>query len=124
MLGLFSKRSWQHEVLEELRGSEGNLSVRLTTVPCLRDAASGDRKYPWSDFGHDLLFALHDAIGGAKHAHSRLNAGSSVVASIRLKQGPEIGVEISGKPNGSVRSFESDIADALISAFESRGVRR
>jgi hypothetical protein len=124
MLGLFNKKSWQHEVLEELRGSEGNLSVRLTTMPCLRHAASGDRKYAWSDFGHDLLLALHDAIGGAEHAHSRLSAGSSVAASIRLKQGPEIGVEISGKPSSSVRNFESDIADALISAFESRGIRR
>jgi len=30
MLGLFKKKSWQHEVLDELRGNEGALFVRLT----------------------------------------------------------------------------------------------
>jgi len=40
-----------------------------------------------------------------------------------LKQGPAIGVDIHGKPGGSVRRFESDIADALIDAFGSKGIR-
>lgn len=123
MLGLFKKRSWQHEVLDELRGNEGNLSVRLTNVPCLRDAASGDRKYAWPDFGHAFLFALHDALGGAKHALDRLSTGAAISASVHLEQGPVIGVEISGKPRGNVRILESDIADALISALSSKGVK-
>ena len=123
MLGLFKKKSWQHEVLDELRGNEGALFVRLTTVPCLRDATSGQRKYAWPDFGHDFLLALYDAVGGVESAYNRLSAGSSIAAFIRLKQGPAIGVDIHGKPGGSVRRFESDIADALIDAFGSKGIR-
>ena len=123
MFGLFKQRSWQHEVLDELRGSEGNLSVRLTAVPCLRDALSGDRKYAWRNFGHDFLMALPDAVGGARYAHDLLSSGSPVVASVRLEQGPAIGVELSGKPSGGVGALESDIADALISAFGSKGLK-
>ena len=123
MLGLFKKRSWQHEAVDELRGSEGSLSIILTNVSCLRDSASGDRKYAWPDFGHDFLFALYEDIGGGNQAHARLGLGSSIVTSVRLKQGPAIGVEISGKPSGNVRSFESDIADAIINAFASGGIR-
>ena len=123
MFDLFRKRSWQYEVLDELRGSEDNLSVRLTHVPCLHDITSDKRKFAWPDFGYDFLLALHDAIGGAKHARACLNTDSSIVVSVQLKQGAAIGVEISGKPRNRIRDFESDIADALISAFGSSGIR-
>jgi hypothetical protein len=117
------KRSWKPEILPELTGQEGQLIVRLTDVPCLRDEMTGDRKYAFSDFGHNFLIALHDAIGGAQPAHYRLLAGSTIKTLVRLPQRQAIRVEMSGRPNSSVRVFESDIADALISAFETAGLR-
>ncbi|MDR0672833.1 MAG: hypothetical protein LBF93_04045 [Zoogloeaceae bacterium] len=123
MFGWLRKRSWKPEVLPELTGKKSHLIVRLTNLPCLRDELTGDRKYAFSDFGHDILMTLHEAIGGMQHAHSRLVAGSTIITLVRLSQQPSIGVEISGRPNNSVRVFESDIADALINAFETVGLK-
>ncbi|MDR7070957.1 hypothetical protein J2X02_003831 [Pseudoxanthomonas japonensis] len=123
MFGLHKKRSWKSDVLPELTGQESSLILRLTNVPCLRDEITGDRKYSSPNFGHDFLMALHDAIGGSKHAYSRLFAGSTITTLVRLPQQSAIGVEMSGKPNDNVRVFESDIADALISAFRMAGLR-
>ncbi len=123
MLGWFKKRSWKPELLPELKGQEGHLIVRLTNLPCLRDDVTGDRKYIFTDFGYDFLMAFHEAIGGAKHAHSRLVAGSAITGDVRLPQQPRIGIEMHGKPHDRVRNFESDIADALINAYESAGLR-
>ena len=123
MLTWFKKRAWEPETLSELKGQEGHLIVRLTNLPCLRDRITGDRKHVFRGFGHDFLMAFHDAIGGAQHAHTRLLAGSTITSVVRLPQQPVIGIELSGKPNDRVRTFASDIADALINAFEAAGVR-
>jgi hypothetical protein len=123
VLSWLKKKSWTPDVLPELTGQEGQLIVRLTNVPCLRDAITGSRKYARPDFGYDFLMAFYDAIGGAQQAHSRLLAGSTITTFVRLPQQSAIGVEMSGKPDDSVRVFESDIADALINAFESAGLR-
>ena len=123
MFSWLKKRSWKPENLPELRGQEGHLVVRLTNLPCLRDEITGDRKYASPNFGHDFLMAFHDAIGGAQHAHPRLLAGSTITRVIRLPQHPAIGIELSGKPQDRLRRFDSDIADALINAFEAAGLR-
>lgn len=123
MLDWFKKRSWKPSILAEMRGVASGLAIRLIDVPCLRDEITGDKKYASPAFGHDLLLALHEAIGGAKHAHERLVAGSKVSAVVRLPQYPAIVVEMSGSPNNSLRVFESDIADALIEAFRAAGLK-
>lgn len=124
MFGWFKRRSWKPEIIPELKGQEGNLRIKLMDVSCLRDRASGDRKYASPDFGLELLLAIHEKIGSAKSAHARLRAGSTISCIVRLPRLSPIAVELSGKPKENLRNFESDIADLLLNAFSSAGLMR
>lgn len=119
----FWKRNWHRELLPALKGTEGELIIGLTNVPCLRDEITGARKYLFSDFGLEFLNAFHVAIGGAKQAQSHLLAGAAIQVLVHLPNQLPIGINMHGRPSGSVRDFESDIADALTNAFDTVQLR-
>ena len=118
MFGIFKHPEWKAETLAELRGAYQNLKVTIRNVPCLHDAKSGDRKYAYADFGYDFLMKLHEQLGDFQLLRAKLKTGASVQTFVRLPSYPPITVELVGTPSDSHREFDSDLADALIKAFE------
>lgn len=123
MFGLFERREWKPETLTEVRGSFHQLAVTVHNVPCLFDAMSGRRKYAYSEFGNDFLKGLHEQLGNFDLLCAKLRAGISAHAYVKVSFYPLIQVDLVGTPDGSRRQFDSDLADTLIEAFKSVGLR-
>jgi len=123
MFGLFDRREWRPETLTELRGSYQQRKVRIRNVPCLHDAKSGRRKYAYSDFGNDFLMGLHEQLGDFELLCTKLRTGAPAQAFVKVSSYSPIMVELTGTSNSSRRQFDSDLADALIEAFKSVGLR-
>lgn len=104
-------------VLSELRGREGALDLRLDGLPCRIDPLGG-RRYPWPDFGNELLEALWNALGDPARLHTRLASGAPVRVEFPLRDGSALTLELSGRPPAR-RHLESDLADALLAALQS-----
>lgn len=135
------------ERLDPIEGRAGGVTVRLTGMTCRRTAAG--RRYPYSDFGLDLIDALHDGLaqptrGGLFRA--RLACPScdtaldepatrqvDVATDVALATIPPIRVELTmpglvcPRCRRSVsridsRVVASDVSDALIAAFDSAAI--
>jgi len=102
-------------VLPELRGREGALDLRLDGLPCRIDPLGG-RRYPWPDFGNELLEALWNALGDPALLHTRLASGAPLRVEFHLRDGSPLALELSGRPPAP-RHLASDLADALLAAL-------
>jgi hypothetical protein len=123
MFALFKRREWVPETLAELKGSFAGLHVRMANVPCLREKEGTRCKFPYSDFGFEFLNRLHEQLGASDSLATRLNMGIPAKALIKLRSYPAMTVEIRGKASLDIGQFQSDIADALLAAFDSVELR-
>ena len=124
MLSLFKRRNWKPDVVPELRGSHDGLNVVVRNLPCLLDPSDGKRKYPYSDFGAEFLGELTDGqLRDFEHIHQVLSSGGGKTVAVTLRDHSPIEVAISGRASEHRKTFYSDLADALISAFESHGIK-
>jgi len=124
MFGLFKKREWVQEVLPEMQGSVGNLHVRVKLFPCRLDSKTGERTYAYDDFGVEFINELSDRqLSNFEQVCQTLAFGTSKTVSIKLRDLPSFEVELKGKISSSSRQFYSDLADALIEAFKTKGIK-
>jgi hypothetical protein len=124
MFGLFKRRERKPEVLPELKGSHNGLHVVLRNFSCLSDALDGERKYPYPDFGTEFLAELTDRqLGDFDHVRQFLSADAGKTVYVRLRDLPSIEVQVTGRVSSRREEFYSDLADALIAAFESHRIR-
>ena len=119
MLGIFKRRNWIPESIAEMRGTYRDLSITVRGLPCFKEDAGTRRKYPYPNFGFELLNGLHDQLGRPDMLAAQLNTGASAHALITLRAYPPISVELRGKPDPNAAQFQSDIADTLLDAFKS-----
>lgn len=124
MFGLFTRHKWTPETVAEMHGTYRDLSVTLRNVPCLREEHGSVRKFASPDFGLHLLNELHEQLGSMDALASRLNAGAPACALITLSGYQPVSVELRGKLGQKAWELQSDIADALLEAFKSVGLRR
>ena len=120
----FRKRQWADEVLEELNGKYGAISIVLKNFPCRVDQSSNERRFSYPEFGQELISTLMNReLQNLDQLRQTIAFGSSKSVSVKLRDLPTIGITVSGTPSSSDRQFQSDIADALIAAFESKNIR-
>lgn len=124
MFDLFKRKNWQPEVLPEIKGTSNGLSVTLRNFPCRLDASSNTRTYRYSDFGTEFLSEINDRqLGEFKDIYPILTAGAVKTVLVRLRDLPPIEVSLSGRPDERKQQFYSDLADALIDAFEKQRIK-
>ena len=123
MLDIFKRRNWIPDSIPELRGTYRDLHVTVRALPCLREEHGTRRKYRYPDFGSEFIEQLHKQLGRSDVLAAQLNTGAPAHALIALRALPPISVELRGKPDPRVDQFVSDIADLLIEAFQSAGLR-
>ena len=123
MLGLFKKRKWQPTVLGQLQGSFHGLVVSLWNFPCNVDENTGKLAYSYPDFGVEFLEEFHAKVGDFKQVQEILNSHQKIMASIALRDYPPIQAELSGVSPTSKGQYYSDVADAIIAAFESKSLK-
>jgi hypothetical protein len=120
---LFKVRSWRSDVLPLMAGAYEGLNVELKNVPCRTDEESNEHRYRYSNFGFEFITELHKQLGKFAAVHNALQNGESVSVSVSVGKLPPISVRVSGKPPESKRAYYSDLADALLDAFEKQGFK-
>lgn len=124
MFRFFKRRDWKPELMPELKGSHNGLHVTLRNFSCLGDASDGRRKFAYPDFGSEFLAELADRqLGDFDHVHQALSADAGKTVYVRLRDLPAIEVQLTGRAASRRREFYSDLADALIAAFDSCRIR-
>ena len=124
MLGLFKRRHWKSEVIPELVGAYDGLTVVLRNFPCRVDLSDGTRKCPYPDFGAGFIYELTERqLGEFEQLRQILATGAEKTAYVRLRDLVPIEVRISGRAATRRDQFYSDLADALIVAFESHRIK-
>jgi hypothetical protein len=123
MFGLFKRREWKPEIVREMKGSYNGVHVVLRNFSCLSDASDGKRKYPYPDFGAEFLAELTERqLGDFDHVRQVLSADVGKTVYVRLRNLPAIEAQVSGRGSDSRQEFYSDLADALIAAFDSHRI--
>ena len=123
MFGLFKKRKWQQATLEKLRGNFQGLSVSLSNVPCRIDDISGVLSYPYPDFGAEFIGEFHRQIGAFEQVQEQLASHTTIMAIVSLRDYKPINVELCGTPPKSRQQYDSDVADAILAAFNEKGLK-
>lgn len=124
MLSLFKRRDWKPEVLSELKRTNDGLTVVLRNFTCLIDTNAGKRKYPHLDFGAEFLLELTNRqLGDFEHVRRVLSAGAGKTAYVRLRDFGAIEVQVTGRASHRREQFYSDLADALIAAFDTHRIK-
>jgi hypothetical protein len=122
-MNLFKKRRWYEEILPAMVGSYSGLTVELAGVPCRTDEESREHRYRYSDFGFEFIEELHRQLGEFSTVRQALQANRSMSATVHVRDLPPISVRLSGAPPKSKKAYFSDLADALIDAFEKHGLK-
>lgn len=124
VINLFKRRDWRPEIISELQGSHEGLTVRIRDFPCLVDSADGSRKFRHRGFGGEFLEELTARLlGDYSHLCEELSGGGKRTVLVRLKDLAPIEFHLMGRLPPTVRAFHSDLADAIIVALESKGIR-
>jgi hypothetical protein len=123
MFGLFKRKEWQPEVVTEMKGAHDGLSVTVRDFPCLLDPNSGSRTYRTPNFGNDFIVGVTKELGDYSELRSLLAAGAEKTVIVNLVGLPSIRVSVIGLAPTSDRQLESDLADALIVALDSQGIK-
>jgi len=80
------------------------------------------RTYVSKDFGAEFISALHASLGDFEQLRRTLSATGSKKVFVKLRDAPRFQVEIVGSIAADKGKFYSDLADALIEAFEAQGI--
>ena len=124
MLGLFRKKDWVEDRLERLEGSSDTVRVAISNFPFRTDKGSGARRFVPNDFGNRFITELTErALPPYESLAPMLAAGTPVRAHLQLPGLPLIQVEVSGSAPISAKRFYSDLADALLDAFEKQKIK-
>jgi hypothetical protein len=124
MFGTSKPKDWRTELVPELSGAFNGLKVTLRNFPCLFDSDSNTRKYLYPDFGFEFITELsEEQLGDYENVIRVLNSGASKIVYVRVRGIPPIEVSVKGTPVKRKAQFYSDIADALIGAFDSKGIK-
>lgn len=123
MFGLFKRKEWQPEVVAEMKGSHDGLSITVHNFPCLRDTVSGSRTYRTPTFGNDFILGVTQKLGDYSDLRGLLGAGAGKTIVVTLPNLPAIQVSLMGSTPSTDRQLNSNLADALIVAFESQGIK-
>lgn len=122
MLEIFRHRDWEKEIVPELHGSNGRLEIVMFNLPCLRDRADGMRKFPFHQFGAELLEQLcSDHLADIDHVRRLLSNGAKTVR-VRLRNLPAFVVRLRGQVALDRERFCADLADCLVSAFRTEHI--
>lgn len=120
MFERFRHKDWEPEILPEARGTNGRLQVVMNNLPCLHDPRSGDRKFPFSDFGAELLENLcAKQLSDLDHVRRVVSTGHKTVY-VRLRDQPPVAVHVAGQIAADPDQFCSDLADCLVNAFRAK----
>ena len=119
----FKVRSGRDDVLPLMAGAYKGLNVELKNVPCRTDEESNEHRYRYSDFGFEFITELHKQLGTLAAVSHALENGESASVPISVGNLPPISLRVSGKPPKSKRAYYSDLADALLDAFEKQGFK-
>lgn len=123
MFDLFKRKQWQPDLVSEMKGTYEGLSVTVRNFSCLKDAASEARTYRYSNFGCEFIDGVHKNLGSYEELRNILRSGAGKTIIVNLPSLPAIQVSLSGLAPDSKRVFDSNLADALIAAFESEGIK-
>lgn len=123
MFGLFKRKEWQPEVVAEMKGSHDGLYITVRNFPCLRDAKSGSRTYRTPTFGNDFILGVTQELGDYSDLRGLLGAGAGKTVVVNLPSLPAIQVSVMGSAPSTDRQLDSNLADALIVAFESQDIK-
>ena len=124
MFEIFRHREWEPEIVPEVRGTNGRLEVVINDLPCLRDRMNGIRKFPFNDFGKELLENLcSDQLADIEHVRRLLSTGEKMVR-VRLHDLPPFDLHLTGQVSQDPERFCSDLADCLANAFRAEHIPR
>ena len=124
MLGFFKQKKWMTESISELSGSFNGLQVIVNNLPCLRDPDSGSRKYIFKNFGFEFITELTEIqLGDHVNLTQLLNSGNTKTVYVSVRDLAPITVSLKGVPAQRKAEFYSDVADSLIAAFSSIGLK-
>ena len=124
MFGFFKRRAWTSEVIASIRGSAAMLKVVVAPFPCRVDRASGDRTYAYAEFGSEFIDELSKIqLKDFADLKRILDSGNTRAVFISLRHLPPMRIEVSGSAGNSEHQFYSDLADALIDAFQSERIK-
>ena len=122
MFERFKHRDWEPEIVPELRGTNGRLKIVMNNLPCLHDPLSGERKFPFADFGSLLLEKLcADKLADLDHVRRVVSTGHKTVY-VRLRDQPPVAVHVAGQIPSDPDQFYSDLADCLVIAFRAEHI--
>jgi hypothetical protein len=124
MLTLFKNKEWIDETLSVISGNAADLHVTIYEFPC-RKEKHGDRcHYRYRNFGNDFINELSERqLSDYTAVASTLTEGRSVRVPVKVGGLPEIIVEIQGHASPRKNEFYSDLADAIIDAFNKNGIK-
>lgn len=111
-------------VVPEMHGTYEGLSVVLRNFPCLVDSSNKKRKYRYSAFGNEFLTELTEhQLGTFEKLSALLAAGDTKTVKVQLRDLGAIEVQLAARTARPARQFYSDLADALIVAFDSERIK-
>jgi hypothetical protein len=123
MWNLFQRKDWVDETLSVISGNAVGLHVTIKNLPCRKPKNDNFWHYRYSKFGNDFIAELSDRqLKDFDSVASALTQGKVVRVPVKVKELPEVSVEIQGRPGGK-REFYSDLADAIIDATEKNGIK-
>jgi len=118
----FRLRTWEPEIVPELRGTNGRLKVVMNNLPCLHDPTSGERKFAFAEFGSELLENLcAEQLTDLDHVRRIVSTGRKTV-SVQLRDQPPVVVHVTGQIPQDPERFYSDLADCLVIAFRTEHI--
>jgi hypothetical protein len=121
---IWKKKEWLLETLPAISGKQAGLQVTVYNFPCRKEKGKEHRKYPYADFGAEFIDALmNKQLADFSTISAALTCGESVEVSVRLRELPAMRVVIQGRPHPHENQFSSDVADALIDAFNKSGIK-
>ena len=121
---MFRKKEWIDETLSVISGNQGDLHVAIHSFPFRKEKHGGRWRYRYRNFGNDFLRELTEKqLPDFETIVATLTQGKIIEASVRVGGLPEIIVEIQGRPSSYKQQFFSDLADAIIDAFNKNGIK-
>ena len=124
MFGFLKKRVWISDVLPEMHGTAGGIQIVIRAFPCRLNPDTGERTYAYADFGVEFIEELsYRQLADFEQLRRSLASGVSKTVFIQLRDLSRFSVELKGPISSGHRPFYSDLADALIDAFQAKCIK-
>ena len=123
-MGFFKKTEYVNEIIPEISGHQGAMVVIIRNMQCRKNPITLKQKHPYSDFGselHEELLGKH--LVTYENVKQSLQRSGKFTVSFRLRQLPEMSIEISGGVPSNESIFYSDFLDAIINAWEQNNIK-